>query len=151
MSRGAALGNNNNWAGIGGLAERPWDRWRVGDPSRPRCGAKTKRTGLPCTQPPVKGHTRCRFHGGFGGGRNRRLAKSERALLNKEARVARKVAREELAATVLHPDTSAVLARTYLSRIYPPDLERFTVELDHYLKGEIDYFAWRATRRAFGV
>ena len=61
MPRGAALGNNNNWAGVGGLAERPWDRWRVGDPSRPRCGAKTKRTGLPCTQPPVKGRARCRF------------------------------------------------------------------------------------------
>jgi hypothetical protein len=123
----------------------------VGDPSRPRCGAKTKRMGLPCTQPPVKGRARCRFHGGFGGGRNPRQAKSVRALLNKEARIARKVAREELAAAVPHPDTSAVLARAYLSRIYPPDLERFTVELDRYLKGEIDYFAWRATRRAFGV
>ena len=99
----------------------------------------------------MKGRNRCRFHGGFGGGSNRRQAKSVRALLNKQARVARKVAREELAAAVLHPDTSAVLARTYLSRIYPPDLERFTVELDRYLKGEIDYLAWRATRRAFGV
>jgi hypothetical protein len=151
MSRAGAFGNNNNWAGVGGLDERPWDRWRVGDPGRPQCGARCKRTGKPCPQPPVRGRARCRFHGGFGGGRNRRLAKSERALLNKEARVARKVAREELAATVLHPDTSPVLARTYLSRIYPPDLERFTVELDRYLKGEIDYLAWRATRRAFGV
>ena len=121
MSRGAALGNNNNWAGIGGLAERPWDRWRVGRSHPPAMRGEDQANGLALHPAAGEGHTRCRFHGGFGGGRNRRLAKSERALLNKEARVARKVAREELAASVLHPDTSAVLARTYLSRIYPPD------------------------------
>lgn len=29
-----------------------------------RCGAKARSTGKPCTQPPVPGTTRCRFHGG---------------------------------------------------------------------------------------
>ena len=33
----------------------------------PRCGAKSKRTGLPCRSPAVKGHRVCRMHGARGG------------------------------------------------------------------------------------
>lgn len=33
-----------------------------------RCGAKAKGTGKPCRQWPVKGKTRCRFHGGLSTG-----------------------------------------------------------------------------------
>ena len=46
MPSGAALRNNNNWAGIGGLAERPWDRWRVGDPGRPAMRGEDQANGL---------------------------------------------------------------------------------------------------------
>jgi len=33
----------------------------------PRCGVKSKRTGLPCRSPAVKGHRVCRMHGARGG------------------------------------------------------------------------------------
>lgn len=33
----------------------------------PRCGAKSKRTGLPCNAPAVRGWRVCRMHGAGGG------------------------------------------------------------------------------------
>jgi len=33
----------------------------------PRCGAKSKRTSLPCQSPAVKGYRVCRMHGAGGG------------------------------------------------------------------------------------
>ena len=33
----------------------------------PRCGAKSKRTGLPCRSPAVGGYRVCRMHGARGG------------------------------------------------------------------------------------
>lgn len=33
----------------------------------PRCGARSKRTGLPCCAPAVRGWTVCRMHGAKGG------------------------------------------------------------------------------------
>jgi hypothetical protein len=33
----------------------------------PRCHAKSKRTGLPCRSPAVKGYLVCRMHGARGG------------------------------------------------------------------------------------
>ncbi len=33
----------------------------------PRCGAKSKRTGLPCRSPAVSGYAVCRMHGARGG------------------------------------------------------------------------------------
>ena len=33
----------------------------------PRCRAKSKRSGLPCRSPAVKGHRVCRMHGAGGG------------------------------------------------------------------------------------
>jgi hypothetical protein len=33
----------------------------------PRCGAKSKRSGLPCQSPAVRGHRVCRMHGARGG------------------------------------------------------------------------------------
>lgn len=35
--------------------------------SAPRCKAKSKRTGLPCQAPAVRGWTVCRMHGARGG------------------------------------------------------------------------------------
>jgi hypothetical protein len=36
--------------------------------SAPRCGAKSRRTGLPCRGPAVHGKRRCRFHSGLSTG-----------------------------------------------------------------------------------
>jgi hypothetical protein len=47
--------SNNNPAGMGGLADRPWGRWRFGAPGCVACGASSKRTGLACRCPPMKG------------------------------------------------------------------------------------------------
>jgi len=33
----------------------------------PRCNAKSKRTGLPCRSPAVRGYRVCRMHGAHGG------------------------------------------------------------------------------------
>jgi hypothetical protein len=33
----------------------------------PRCGVKSKRSGLPCRSPAVTGHRVCRMHGAGGG------------------------------------------------------------------------------------
>ncbi len=35
----------------------------------PRCTAKSKRTGLPCRNPAVRGFAVCRMHGARGGGK----------------------------------------------------------------------------------
>src|SRR2546422_6240138 len=49
---------------------RSWSQ-PVGTPMQPqdphapsRCGAKARTTGAPCRNPPVRGATRCRMHGG---------------------------------------------------------------------------------------
>jgi hypothetical protein len=39
-----------------------------GNPLQARCGA-SRRSGLPCKNPPVRGRHRCRMHGGIGDGR----------------------------------------------------------------------------------
>lgn len=38
--------------------------------SAPRCTARSKRTGLPCGAPALRGYTVCRFHGAKGGQRS---------------------------------------------------------------------------------
>ena len=44
------------------------DETRLGDPRRaPKCGART-RAGTPCQRPAIRGHTRCRLHGGLSPG-----------------------------------------------------------------------------------
>ena len=70
----ARQSNNNNSAGVGGFADRPWDRWRVGDPGRAICDARSKRTGLPCSRQPMEGSLRCYLHGGRSKGRGKRTA-----------------------------------------------------------------------------
>ena len=34
----------------------------------PRCGARTKSTGLPCKRPALRGRSRCKLHGGLSTG-----------------------------------------------------------------------------------
>jgi hypothetical protein len=79
--------NNNNPTGAGGFEERPWDRWRVGDPGCVGCGARSKRRGLPCKCPPMKGSLRCYIHGGRSKGRGKRqMPTTTPALVNQQNR-----------------------------------------------------------------
>jgi hypothetical protein len=141
--------NNNNPAGAGGLAERPWDRWRFGAPG---CVACSKRTGLPCKCPPMKGSLRCYLHGGRSKGRGKRqLPTSMRALINQDTRSARAQARAAIADVVLLQETRRVWARDFAARVRPADAERFMLELDRYVRGELDARVWAAIRAHFGV
>ena len=148
----SARPSNNNPAGVGGFAERPWDRWRVGDPGRPACGSRSKRTGLPCKCPPMKGSLRCYLHGGRSKGRGKRLPPtSMRALVNQETRRTRAQARAAIAGIVLHPETRRAWARDFARRVRPADAERFLLELDRHVRGEFDTRVWAAIRTHFGV
>ena len=40
--------------------------------SAPRCGARSKRSGLPCRSPAVRGKMVCRMHGAGGGSKSGR-------------------------------------------------------------------------------
>jgi hypothetical protein len=148
----SARPRNNNPAGVGGFAERPWDRWRVGDPSRIACGARSKRTGLPCKCPPMKGSLRCYLHGGRSKGRGKQqMPTSMRALFNQDTRRARAQARAAIEGVVLHPETRRVWARDFARRVRPADAERFLLELDRHVRGEFDTRVWAAIRAHFGV
>jgi hypothetical protein len=144
--------SNNNSAGVGGFAERPWDRWRVGAPGCVVCGARSKRTGLPCQCPPMKGSLRCYLHGGRSKGRAKRQSPtSMRGLFNQDTRRARAQARAAIAGVVLHPETGRTWARDFARRVRPADAERFLLELDRHLRGEFDTRVWAAIRAHFGV
>lgn len=73
----------------GNPAGNPW--------SAPRCGAKSRRTGLPCREPAIRGKRCCRLHGGLSTGPRtpEGLARSRRAnwkhgAYSREAREARR-------------------------------------------------------------
>ncbi len=69
----------------------------------PRCTAKSKRTGLPCKNPAVRGWNVCRMHGAGGGhgigkanpaykhGMRSREAQEMRKAINQHARAAREL------------------------------------------------------------
>jgi hypothetical protein len=100
----------------------------------------------------MKGSLRCYLHGGRSKGRGKRLPPmSLRALRNREAQAARRMAREESAGAKLHPDTMATWRKHYYGRVYGPDIERFLMMLDRRLKGELDMRTWSAIRAQFGV
>lgn len=46
-------------------------------PDRPKCGAHSRRTGRPCTNPPLTGKSRCRMHGGASTGSPKGVANAE--------------------------------------------------------------------------
>jgi len=45
-------------------ADRETLRKNYDNSSKPKCGAHSRRTGEPCKNFPIKGRTRCKFHGG---------------------------------------------------------------------------------------
>jgi hypothetical protein len=151
MARGGQRGNNHNWQGVGGLGERPWDRW---DPDRPycrTCAGRRRRTGEPCRAPPVRGNGYCRLHGAFAGRGRRRLPKSERTLRNQEIHLARRMARAELAQTTLAAATWEAWRDYFAKRVCPADAERFLLYLDTRTRSELTPAAWAEVRRIFGV
>jgi hypothetical protein len=134
---------NRNPRGLSGLAFRPHDRFVLGA-SGNCCGVKTRRTGEPCRQPPVRGSKRCRFHGGYSGRGRAKLPKTLRQGHNKAMRVLRKGAREKLEEGVeLHPDLRQAF-RAYARDVYPPNKEVFLLDLDQRLRGEMSADSWRA-------
>ena len=101
---------NSNPRGLGGLAFRPHDRFAIGVPVTPMCGAKTKNgkdgKGSPCRCAPVTGGSgRCRFHGGLSTGRGKPVLWKTRQAHSKANALTRKSARAELERATLHPDT----------------------------------------------
>src|SRR4249920_2035833 len=113
-----------NPTGIGGLHHRPEDWFVIGVTAV--CGARCRRTGLPCRMPPTRdGGGRCVHHGGGRkGGHSGRgkiaLAKNLRQVHSKAMQLTRRAARAELASAELHPDTPMLFAR-YADTTYPAD------------------------------
>ena len=56
----AIIGNVNSTGGRENMTDNPMQRAR-------RCHARSKRTGLPCKAPAVRGYSVCRMHGAGGG------------------------------------------------------------------------------------
>ena len=128
-------GKNNNWQGVGGLAERPWNRWDPRRPDCPTCAAISRRTGKRCRAAPVKGRTVCQNHGGFAGRGLRRMPKTERALRNQEIHAARKWARQECAADHACGGGLGTRGASITPRGSPPRAPgRFLLALDKYTR-----------------
>jgi hypothetical protein len=143
---------NRNPTGRGGFACRPQDRYRVGEPGFACYGARTKRTGTRCKNPPSRGKKRCFLHGANGGRGNRTIATSVRILNNKTIKAVRAAARAQFAAVKLHPETLRTYREAFAGRVYPPDEERFLLMLDDYVRGEMAADMFRTARRAlFGL
>jgi hypothetical protein len=108
------------------------------------CGARTRRTGLPCRAAPVSGSKRCYYHGGMHSGRGHvALPRNLRQGHSKTMALMRKASRAEHEATTLHPDTMKVF-RDYAAEIYPSDAEMLILAIDQWVRGEIDGAAFRA-------
>jgi hypothetical protein len=138
---------NRNPTGRGGFAWRPQDRYRVGAPGFACCGARTKRNGTRCKNPPSRGKKRCFLHGADASPGPRKQPKSLRQSHNQTMRIVRQAAREELARTTLHPDTLAAFGRSYAGQIYQPNEEIFLLSLDQRMKGEIPMDSFREALR----
>lgn len=126
-----------NPKGLGGFQFRPHDMMVVGAPNSPKCGAVTRRTGLPCRNIPVrlKPGGRCDKHGGKSTQAHAPvLAKNDRQHHSKSVALIRRVARETLKNTTLHPDTMKTVA-PYLDTIYEPDAERVILACNDWLCG----------------
>ena len=75
------------------------------EPLERTCGAKSKRTGLPCQKAPMAGKRRCYFHGGpscgpktVQGRENSRRAALKHGRFTKQAKAERARAREAMRA-----------------------------------------------------
>jgi hypothetical protein len=150
-----AIGSHNfNPTGRGGLGDRPWDRYRIGEPGFPTCKATSKRSGKRCKMPPLRGSEVCIFHGARGGRGKWTLPKNRRMLWNKEIKAGRAMAEAELDRRIeqkeLNPETRKAF-RTFVSRVHPADQGRLMLALDDRLNGSLSNEAWRETRKLFGL
>ena len=141
------FGNRNNPTGKGGFGQRPKDRYRIGEPGFACCGARTKRAGTPCRNPPLRGRKRCLLHGGTGGRGKWTLPKSLRQIHNKAVKTVRQASRVELAGRSLHPDTMKAL-RAYSAELYEPNEAAFLLALDARITGEMPPDEFRMALKA---
>ena len=126
-----------NPKGLGGLQFNPHLRLIVGGPNSPKCGAVTRRTGLPCRNLPVglKPGGRCDKHGGKSTQSGVRvLAENDRRQHSKAVALARAAARRLLEQTTLNPDTMKTVA-PYLGTIYEPDADRVILACNDWMNG----------------
>jgi hypothetical protein len=129
------LCNRSNPTGKGGFGARPQDRYHIGEPGFPCCGATTKRAGTPCKNPPSRGKKRCFLHGADAGPGPRKLPRTLRQSHNQTMRIVREAAKAQLAATELHTETMRAF-RLYAAEIYEPNEASFLLALDARMKGE---------------
>jgi hypothetical protein len=127
----------SNPLGLGGLQHRVADRFIIGVTAI--CGAKTKRTGLPCRAAPCLKHgsLRCRRHGGRSKGAVLSTPESTRVSRNQSMHMLRKAARKALAGMTLHSDAMKIFA-TYANEIYEPNREMLILSCDQFARNEID-------------
>lgn len=126
-----------NPRGLGGLAFRPHDRFAIGAPGTPQCGAKTRRTGKPCRAAPVSGGSgRCKFHGGLSTGRGKPALWETRQAHSKAIALTRKAAQAELERTTLHRDTERNFA-PYVGSLYAPSIPQALLACDDWTRGLI--------------
>jgi hypothetical protein len=67
---GRQIPESTNWSAGGGGASKPDANPMQSAHCAPRCTAKSKRSGLPCRAPAVRGWTVCRMHGAGGGAKS---------------------------------------------------------------------------------
>ena len=124
----------SNPRGLGGLACRPHDRFAIGAPGTPQCGAKTRRTGKPCRAAPVSGSKRCYYHGGMSSGRCMpALAKNDRQFHSKAVAAVKRASRAYLRPPAAPRVLSATL-RPYVGSLYAPSIPQALLACDDWTR-----------------
>jgi hypothetical protein len=135
---------SSNPTGKGGIQTRMWQRFAIGEPGAPMCGAKTRRTGEPCRAAPVSGGSgRCKFHGGLSSGRGKPALWETRQCHSKTIALTRKAAQAELERTTLHRDTERNFA-PYAGSLYAPSIPQALLACDDWTRGLISRSQFKA-------
>jgi hypothetical protein len=137
---------NNDWrkkqappnpTGKGGFQFRKHDLMVVGGPNSLKCGAVTRRSGLPCRNLPVglKPGGRCDKHGGKTT-RAGVLARNERQHYSKAVATVKKASRALVEKIELHPAAHEIFKR-HEAECYPPSAEILLLACDQLARAEI--------------
>jgi hypothetical protein len=132
-------GHCTNPTGIGGFQFRRHDLMIVGAPNTPKCGAVTRRSGLPCRNVPVglKPGGRCDKHGGKSTQAGvHAIAKNDRQRHSKAVALIKKASRALVEKTELHPAAYEIFKR-HEAECYPPSAEILLLACDQLARAEI--------------
>jgi hypothetical protein len=132
-------GHCPNPTGIGGFQFRRHDLMIVGAPNTPKCGAVTRRSGLPCRNVPVglKPGGRCDKHGGKSTQAGvHAIAKNDRQRHSKAVALIKKASRALVEKTELHPAAYEIFKR-HEAECYPPSAEILLLACDQLARAEI--------------